>query len=649
MTDQSTARAARPTWAAAAAAAAALVERPPLIEQLHLLARLAPATADLLTAAAGYAAPTPVRLALAELRDRGLVHTVAIPRPTGAPVGVHALSDLGLATLGLLDGIDPATLAADGRCGGPQLATALARGEETLAIAAAMTMFLEVPKHRARDIVVGRPWCGRAETPAAGVRTLHFPAYVGAHFGGQYSDCVIVPDIAVRPPHTWLAEFEAYVEQFGRQHEQPDGMVPPPLLIVAAPGHRARDWEAVLGEVARRCGQDLAWIRAGIAALVSPAGHELVDGLETGDTWSPGWPTPGRRAHRGGGAQFPGTLAADPSPALLGPDIVPAVPIPALVDAPLLRAARHLPGLHLAAREWKLLELYASHAALSEGIAAVILRWRRRNVVEVRNRLVAAGLVRTIGAEEFAEESRPAGRAAVATHLTGERPAEATLAGLAALADRAGLSLTAAAERLGLAGGGPGVDAGGEPVCVGPRAGLVRQWHHTTMLYMMHGHLVEQAALANARRDPDDGRARDGVALWLPGAAVRHAALHPDAYVDYRRDGVAYPALLEVDYATAERRRYLGKLLAYQRHAPVVRARLGLAVPPTVLVMAGGDAHEELLAAVAREVLATGDPVPLLLTTASRVDASIRGGTGGMLGAVWRTPTDPVRRPWVSD
>ncbi len=296
MIDQSTAPAARPTWAAAAAAAA-LVGRPPLIEQLHLLALLAPVTADLLTAATDYAAPTPVRLALAELGDLGLVHTVAIPRPTGAPVDVYALSDLGLATLGLLDGTDPAALAARGRCGGPLLTIALARGEETLAIDAAMTMFLGVPKCRPRDIVVGGPWCVRAAAPDAGVLARRFP-YVGAHFGGQYSDSVIVPDIAVRPPHTWLVELEAYVEQSGREHEQLDGMVSPPLLIVTAPGPRARDWEAVLGEVARRCGKDLAWIRGEIVALVSPAGHELVDGLETWDTWSPGW-----RAHRGGGGR----------------------------------------------------------------------------------------------------------------------------------------------------------------------------------------------------------------------------------------------------------------------------------------------------------------------------------------------------------
>ena len=146
--------------------------------------------------------------------------------------------------------------------------------------------------------------------------------------------------------------------------------------------------------------------------------------------------------------------------------------------------------------------------------------------------------------------------------------------------------------------------------------------------------------------DPADPAA-DALLAWRNGsAASRGAHFHPDGYGVYRRRERAWPFYLECDRGTERAARYLGKFASYARWREERRCAREHLVFPTVLVVTVTDAAEELIAASAlRAGAGYGAPLPLLITTAARVNAAAEG----LLGAVWHEATGDGRdrRFWV--
>jgi len=318
---------------------------------------------------------------------------------------------------------------------------------------------------------------------------------------------------------------------------------------------------------------------------------------------------------------------------------------PALVDRALAAALPALPALHLAESRWRLLDLIARAPLLRAEWLALALAWDRGTVRRALADLAALGLIRRLDpadpAEYYKDERT---RAAAATFCARYRPVEATLDGLAALADRAGLPLAAAAAWDGWSGGGPARDPAGRPRALGDRPGLAANLAHTDGAYGVWMAAVRTANAQNAARECPDEEWDD--ADWWSAAACARGSMRPDGGLHYSRRGRWHEGNLEYDCGTEDRDDYRRKLGAYREFAasPGGRAWHG-DDPMPILFVTTRPAAEELFLEAARLELAGATGLVVLTTTTTRLGAEPEG----LLAAIWRTPsTGAHRHYWIA-
>lgn len=353
-------------------------------------------------------------------------------------------------------------------------------------------------------------------------------------------------------------------------------------------------------------------------------------------------------------------------------------------------------ALALCPCEWELLDLIARHPFLPRDRAARALGWSDAALRRHRADLLRRGLVRLAGADELgppyrAERAvlalvgrhpslqrehlaalsqgggapddrdrlpawhlprvvaRAASRADAARvkreqwrRLAARQLAEATPAGLAALAARQGLAVAAAVRLNGLAGGGP-------TGAVGARASLLAALDHTLGVDALFVDLAHGARAA-ARRGADEA-----LVEWRNAAACARRWMRPDGYGVYRRGADRYGFFLEYDRGTVGRRDWARKVAAYYDYRDGGHYRRDYDGFPTILIVvaaadAAGEqaasravAAEERIARTLRDAGVGRSPLPVRLTTEARV----RGDPRGFLGPIWRTARSAERQSWT--
>lgn len=338
---------------------------------------------------------------------------------------------------------------------------------------------------------------------------------------------------------------------------------------------------------------------------------------------------------------------ADESPlrpgASASPEVAPPPPVARPPDTPLPRLIgrgfrrANVPALRLTPQEWALLDLLARHPLISRDLAAWALGWGDEMLRRRRNALIERGLARRI---PRAELGGGRGDAAALDQLAAREPAEATAAGIAALAAWQGLTVAAAVRWNGLAGCGPGT-------AIGTRPSLLAASLHTLGVEEFFADLARRARLA-ARRGADEG-----LVEWRNAAACARMWFRPDGYLVYRRGDDRHAAFLEYDRGSMGPRDWGQKLGAYHAYRDSGRSRREYAGFPALLIVVAADgaedaatretAHEGIIAEELRKLAVGRALIPALLTTATRLAID----PAGPLGPVWREAGDGHRRHWL--
>lgn len=543
---------------------------------------------------------------LARLRAAGLVASVRPATIPGHAPTLSYLTDLGIATVGLLTGVEPAVLAHQHRLRATDLAALLLRLPQVLAcyeLLSALTTAQqgplvlsawELPYRR----TVQRP---NAVTPLR----IDMPAYVAFQNGEEMRSLLFYPDLAMVPLR---AERSRLSRLIMARSVKPETV---PLLIIAtSPEQRAQAWQALLDEVARQ-------------HSVTPSPAHVV-------TWNAlHCPTSctaetGRRQTRmvqldvmtGNGPRTSRSHRAAPLPSLAGDLTSPTV----AKTHRRIRLGQLV--LQLGPIDEQLLDLAAHHPFLSRSQLADVLVVAMPTLRQRCNRLIAAGLLRFVGPDELGS-----------VVSDGEALVEATHEGLTLVAACRGLTLAAAVRHLGLAGGGPA-----DPV--GQRVVLLRQLEHTrgvNDLFVRFHRTARRPSMAD--RDA-------ALVAWRNAAACAHGHLRPDAYGVYRHHDRLAGFFLEYDRGTMTRRGYAAKFASYFAYRERAQSDLDYDGFPMILMVTTDDVTEERIAEVARTAAVGRAPLPLLLTCLPRLDDP--RNRSGLLGPIWRdahaTPT--VRRPW---
>ncbi|HEY8691556.1 MAG TPA: replication-relaxation family protein, partial [Chloroflexota bacterium] len=208
---------------------------------------------------------------------------------------------------------------------------------------------------------------------------------------------------------------------------------------------------------------------------------------------------------------------------------------------------------------------------------------------------------------------------------------ETTLAGLRVMAAQHGVSLAFAARWRGLAGGGPA-----EPL--GPRRSLLR--------YLAHTRGVNEFFV---RLSADSLHAAGKLVEWQNAHECCHWPVHPDGYGTLRVRGRDRGFFLEFDRGTMSARDYFAKLSAYYDYRDSRLFERDYDGFPTILFVTTADPGERRFARAAKAAaVVRGAALPMFLTTNWRITNETN--PAGLLGAIWRTPTDPFnpRRSWPS-
>lgn len=635
-----TAAAAHLTWADAVAAVAGLT--PASCRILQLLGRLPLLPAGTLRQLEGLDGPAAAYRTLGRLRDAGLAVAIKIPVDRGGAAGLWHPTDLGVAALALGCGADPTTLARLAGLRRADLAANLRRLPALLALYSLVAGLAAAGPGLPQLTAWARPWARAWHDPRRGrAVSLHFPAGVDlawsiartghdgeadrdmAWHGASYA---LLPDLGVLPPRAWrtaVGRFLAY-----HRASQAARTSAAPTLVIAADVARLPAWESMLDDLARRAGWP-NWRATGALALLDRAA------LTAGRAAAPAVAT--------------GVPPDDVAPEAPHATDAPRRPIPRPVGAPLAVAT---PAFALTPDDWWLLDLIARHPFLPLAGAAMALGWGEGEVRRRRRRLRDLGLVRPLGRRDLGRAW--ANRAALEL-------AEATVAGLRAVAGRHDLALGVAVARLGLAGGGPETP-------VGQRTILLHNLAHTLGADAVF--VAFHAGAASARRagGPDD----EALVAWECGAACTQGPIQPDGYGVYRRAGRRAGFFLEYDRGMAGMPALARKFGTYGRWHDRGRWRHDYDGFPTILVVtearsvprevgqsrevwravqadAQVAAVERVVAAVQRaeaaRVAARVAPLPVLLTTTGL----IQGDRSGVLGAIWSAPTAVRdRRHWLS-
>jgi hypothetical protein len=540
---------------------------------------------------------------IARLREAGLVAELRPPIQPGRGPGLLYVTDLGMATLAVLQQLDPRDLTRRygvrgsdvlGRLSGLPLLQACHRLLGALAMAGpGWPRLLEWEQPCRRQF--------RVPTAKAEVR-LTLPAWAVLAWDDRADSHILLPDLRralLRAHRPFLSRLHALRRAIGAQ----------PRIIIATTDQRVEDWHELLESVAQ-------------ARLEAPLRAWIVrwESLEAD--------LKARMAHDE--PRLPATEVRVWRPQVLPLDPVrPESPIPTTVGDLAATPARTLsPGarlghlvLTLKPVEGHLLNEIAEHPFLpADRLAAVLgceTRHGRARLAGLRRR----GLVRSLDPEEAGDAQT-------------DELWELTVDGLRLVAARMGLPLPAAVRANGLVGGGPE-----EPI--GRRRNLVRYLAHTLGADNTFINLYRLADLFT--RQGGDDRLLE----WLGPAACARRLMRPDGYGRYLRDGTAYEFYLEYDRGTTSRRDYFEKFTSYYSYVERRRFERDYHGFPMVLVITTSPAAEQRIAEALR-VTSRGYPFVLpVLLTCEGLGVVSRYNPEGLLGPIWRDAWSTERRYWL--
>ena len=194
---------------------------------------------------------------LTRLREEGLVTTVRPVISRGHGSALHYLTDLGVATVGLLTGIEPAVLARQHRLRTADLGSMLAQLPHVLACYELLAFVVAAQPGPAELLRWERPFRRQfhRRSRVTPVR-IEMPAYVDLRRSSEVSAFLLFPDLgtaplrAVRPSLHRLADYLS--------HEV--GMIPTLLVVTTTPG-RLDAWKRLLVEVTQGRGVMPAAVR----------------------------------------------------------------------------------------------------------------------------------------------------------------------------------------------------------------------------------------------------------------------------------------------------------------------------------------------------------------------------------------------------
>jgi hypothetical protein len=604
---------------------------------------------------------------VAALAARGLAATVALPRPLGSPLHLAYLTDAGWAALGAATAQDPTLLAAAGGGDARGLIATLTRGARTVGLYQALTTLVRA--------VPGQPqvrtWI---VAPLGDDHPFGLPALAAVSWHATGPDGLVatrdatvalLADLPDCPPERWLPVLRAHLA--GHTRAPGTAPLPPPVLLATTAGARGERWLALLDALFAEFGvAPGGWCRRDLVDVVDEAGQRLEPPGAPGGAYVPrlapaprvGLPVEAAPAapppaladevnefsrllaqHARGGIRHAPWLAPAPR---VGPPVTAALADPphALVDAALATALPTLPALHLRASHWRLLEVIARAPFLRLDWLAIEcgedLKTVRRSLT-VLDKFKLVCRLDPHDPDEYYKNERD--RAAAADLCARHRLFEATLAGLTALADRAGSPLAVAAAAAGWAGGGP-------TRALGDRSDRATNLPHTDGVYgaLVGVRLTLRDERPAAGEHPEEGR--DDV-RWHTASGYANWSMRPAAALQYRRGGRWHHAYVEYARGTEDLDAYRRTLAAYHHFEAYSRGRDEepdeSEVPRAILVIARRPAAEDHALAAARLELADAPHLRVLTTTTARLRAAPRG----LLAAIWRTPTTgPDQHAW---
>lgn len=560
---------------------------------LLFVARLPLIPERVLERVAGLRGGASIYRSLVRLREAGLVSTIRPALSPGRSPDLFYLTDLGLATIAIDRDIEVSGLTRQLHLRGTDLLSLLPGLSHLVAAYDLLGSVAASREGEPRLLAWERPWRRRYQRPTAKAPVLvKLPAYVALSWDGRPGAYLVIPDLDGFPVRLYRSTIDNLLRL---RHIEATF----PILIVATPGRRRmRAWEMLLEEASRaRLDMPLracltTWdeLDAGLAGLEQLSNVQQVteERLIQRIRWQPL-----RRRQLSG-----------PLPQPVGHSLIPGTSSRSTVADGLGRVALSLPP-----SDRLLLDLVACHPFLSREHLATVLGWEDERVRCRRNRLLANGLMRLVGADE------------VGTQATREL-VEVTVEGLELVAAQRGLSLAVAVRELGLAGGGPE-----QPI--GARRKLLQHLQHT-----LDADAVFVSLYRTARQLAAKGH-DDAVVEWQNATACSRRHLRPDGYGLYRHEGWLHSFFLEYDRGTLNARDYFKKLAAYYDYGINRRFERDYRGHPTILVVAANNATEERIARVTRAVaVGRSGRLPLLLTCRWRVDEP--GNPCGLLGPIWR-------------
>ena len=222
----------RPRWNDAIRTAALIRSRERDGEILLLLSQLPLLPAQLIGRLTRHQSSASTYRCLTRLREAGLVTTVRPSISRGHGPALHYLTDLGLATVGLLTGIEPAVLARQHRLRTADLGAMLAQLPHVLACYELLAFVVSAQPGPAELLRWERPFRRQFHRPSrvTPVR-IEMPAYVDLRSSSEVSAFLLYPDLgtaplrAVRPSLHRLADYLSHAA----------GMMPTLVVVTTTP------------------------------------------------------------------------------------------------------------------------------------------------------------------------------------------------------------------------------------------------------------------------------------------------------------------------------------------------------------------------------------------------------------------------------
>jgi hypothetical protein len=582
-------------WRDAEAAMHALQRRPADRRSLLLLASLPLLDEPVLRRLAGLRGGASVYRGLRRLADAGLIAAVRPPRRPGHAPRLWYLTDLGLATVALDQGVEPEPVARRNRLRREDLLALLPALPQLLAGYELLGALAASRPGQPNLLAWERPWRRRYQRPSAKEPvTAALPAYAALAWGDAAGAYLLLPDRGSAPLRLYRPTLDHLLVLRGL-----NGGELPTLVVATTDAGRAAAWRALLEEARRARNEPPLTARVATWDALRASPEALADGAGPG-----GQPRERLVQHVRLRPRRP-----------RGPD----APLPRFVGDTLLAADARVHAadglgrvaLGLTASERQLLDLVGRHPFLPPERLATVLGWRLPALQRRRDRLIARGLLRLLELAEVREHP-------------GLELAELTAEGLALVAAQQGLTLAAAVRANGLAGGGPD-----HPI--GARRTLLAHLAHT-----LGADAVFVRLIATARQRAAAG-GDDALLEWRNAAGCTRRHVRPDGYGLYRHAGHLYGFFLEYDRGTMSGRDYGEKFAAYYAYWASGRFERDYDGFPTILVITTDNAAaERIVRAVRAAAVGRAAPLPLLLTRRWRLEDE--RNPHGLLGPIWREP-----------